>query len=355
MARPRSATSTDVAHLAGVSQATVSVVLNGARSTIRVSAETRQRVLAAAAELGYIPHPAAQALRRQRSGIIGFLPRIDRDAPFTHPIHYLLTIHASRAAHERGYQFVEAGPETDPWRDSAEDELVQYFLNRRADGVIFDGPKTATAVQRLLDHGLPVVQIFRPQLAVLTPTVTVDARPGITAAVDHLIALGHRRIAFIGRGGNHPVDLARLAAFLAALANHGLPTTAATVRLSPIYELDHGERLTRELLARRPRPTAIFAGSDSLALGALRALYAARVHVPDELSLIGYDDTLAAQLYPPLTSVAQPFAALAERAIALLIGQLEQPDDLPLPPEQVVLPTQLNLRESTAPPDSRGH
>lgn len=354
MARPRSATSTDVARLAGVSQATVSVVLNGARSTIRVSAETRQRVLAAAVELGYSPHPAAQALRRQRSGIIGFLPRIDREAPFTHPIHYLLSIHANRAARERGFQFVEAGPETDPWRDSAEDELVRYFLNHRADGVVFDGPKSASAVQRLLDQGLPVVQIFRPQWAVPTPTVTVDARPGITAAVDHLVALGHRRIAFIGRGGNHPVDLARLTAFLTALANHGLPATAATVRLSPIYELDQGERLAHELLAQRPRPTAIFAGSDSLALGASRALYAARVHVPDELSLISYDDTLAAQLYPPLTSVAQPFAALAERAVALLSAQIEQADGSPYPPEQVVLPTQLNLRQSTAPPMGAG-
>jgi LacI family transcriptional regulator len=182
----------------------------------------------------------------------------------------------------------------------------------------------------------------------------VDTRPGITAAVDHLAALGHRRIAFLGRGGNHSVDLARLTAFLTALARHGLAATAATVRLSPIYELDHGERLTHELLAVRPRPTAIFAGSDSLALGALRALYAARVHVPDELSLISYDDTFAAQLYPPLTSVAQPFAALAERAVALLIEQIDQPDGSLHPPEQVILPTQLNLRQSTASPMEAG-
>ena len=354
MAPRRPSTSTDVARLAGVSQATVSVVLNGTRGTIRVSADTRQRVLAAAAEIGYVPHPAAQALRRQRSGIIGFLPRVDRDAPSTHPIHYLLTIQASRAARDRGYQFVEAGSGTVAGDDSAEDEMVQYFLDRRTDGVIFDGPQTARAVRRLRDHELPVVQILRPQWAAATPTVTVDARPGITAAVDHLVALGHRRIAFIGRGGDHPVDRARLDAFLAALAGQGVAATAATVRLAPIYELDHGERLTREILALNPRPTAIFAASDSLALGAARALYAARVHVPDELSLISYDDTLAAHLYPPLTSVAQPFAALAERAIALLIEQIEQRGDEQGAPEQIILPTHLNLRQSTAPPASRG-
>lgn len=350
MVRGRSATSTDVARRAGVSQATVSVVLNGARSTIRVSHDTRQRVLAAARGLGYAPNQAAQALRRRRSGIIGFLPRLERGEPFAHPIHYLLSIHAARAAADRGYQLVEAGVEADALRDS--EELVRFLVNRRVDGVIFDGPKTAGEVRRILDYGLPAIQILRPQETVATPTITVDPGPGIDAAVDHLVALGQRAIAFLGRNDPHPVDRRRLNAYTAAIARHGLARPAHYVRLCDGgYCLENGYALTRELLSLRRWPTAIFAASDSFAIGAAHALYEAGVRVPDAMSLISYDDTLASQLYPPLTSVAQPFAAIAERAIALVAQLIEQTIAHADEPERIILPTQLKVRRSTAPPE----
>lgn len=292
MARPRQATSTDVARQAGVSQATVSVVLSGVRSNIRVSDATRRRVLAAAADLGYAPHPAARALRQRRSGAIGFLPRPERGLPFEHPIHYLLSIHTARAALDRGYQLVEAGVETDALRGS--DALVQFLVNRRVDGVLFDGPRTAAEVRRVVDRGLPAVQILRPRPDVATPTVTVDAAPGIAAAIDHLVGLGHRAIAFLGKSGAAPVDRARLDAFTAATARRGLAIPGDYIRLiAGDYGLEHGRALTRELLALPERPTAIFAASDSLALGAAHALYEAEVRVPAAMSLISYDDTLA--------------------------------------------------------------
>jgi LacI family transcriptional regulator len=284
MVRLRAATSTDVARQAGVSQATVSVVLNGARSSIRVSDATRRRVLDAATALGYAPHPAARALRRRSSGIIGYLPRRARGLPFEHPIHYLLTIHATRAALDRGYQLLDAGAETDTLRDN--DELLAFLINRRVDGVILDNPQTAGEVRRILDHGLPVVQLLRPQ-PLATPTITVDAAPGIAAAIDHLVGLGHRAIAFLGKGGPQPVDRARLDAFAAATARHGLAIPDDYIRLiTDDYSLEYGRALTRDLLALPARPTAIFAASDSLALGAAHALYEAKVRVPTALSLV---------------------------------------------------------------------
>lgn len=330
----------------------MSVVLSGSRSNIRVSDATRRRVLAAAAELDYAPHPAAQALRRRRSGIIGYLPRPRRGLPFEHPIHYLLTIHATHAAVARGYQLLDVGAETDALRDR--DELLAFLINRRVDGVLLDNPRTAGEVRRILDHGLPVVQMLRPQ-PVAAPAVTVDAAPGIAAAIAHLVGLGHRAIAFLGKGGPQPADRARLDAFAAATARHGLAPPDDHIRLrAGDYCLEHGQALARELLALPRRPTAIFAASDSLALGAAHALYEAQVPVPAAMSLVSYDDTLAPQLYPPLTGVAQPFAAVAERAIALLADRIELPDGAAGEPEQVVLPTRLNVRRSTAPPGDAG-
>ncbi len=349
MVRQRPATSTDVARQAGVSQATVSIVLNGARGNIRVSEATRQRILTAAAALGYSPHPAAQALRRQRSGIIGFVPQQSPCLPPSiHPHRYLLGIYVARAATSRGYQVIEPSVKAEAVQSGA--EQLQFFAGRRVDGIIYDRPQTAAEVRCLVDYGLPVVQLLRPQGTIGTATVTVDASPGITAAIDHLVGQGHRRIAFLGHGGAHSVERDRLHAFTTALARHGIAVPAERVYLARKYALEEGQTLTRTMLASRPWPTAIFAASDSLALGVLHALYEARIHVPDDLSLVSHDDVLAAQLYPPLTSVAQPFETVAERAVALIVEQVAGTSGRGAETAHVVLPTRLHVRRSTRPP-----
>lgn len=352
MARGRAATSADVARLAGVSQPTVSVVLNGARGNNRVSEATRRRVLAAAATLDYSPNSLAQALRRQRSGAIGFVP-----APLSEagpgpplPIMHLLGFHVARAARSRGYHILEASAETAATRGSG--ELVEFLLSRRVDGVIYDRPRGADEVRPFVDRGVPVVQLLRPQRTVPTATVTVDPAPGIDAAVAHLVAHGHRRIACLASRGPHPANRARLDCFRAALARAGLALPDDYVRspaLAGGYDPADGLALTRALLALPARPTAIFAAQEGLALGALRALYRARVHVPDDLSLISYDDTFAAHVTPPLTSVAQPAEAIAEQAIELIAAQLDDPDGAAAAAPDLVLPTALVIRESTGP------
>lgn len=351
MGRRQTPTSRDVALRAGVSRGTVSSVLNGARGNIRVSDPTRQRVLSAATELGYAPHAAAQALRRQRSRIIGFVPNLHRGVPFEDPVSCLLSTHLAEAALRRGYHLVEASAESAASRGS--DELARFLLGWRVDGVVFDRPKTEGEVRRFVEHGLPVVQLMRPQFGVPTPTVTVDAVPGIRAAVAHLTGLGHRAIAFVGSGAQHPVDQARRDGFVAALAHHGLAVPDGYLQLGGRRTAD-GHAATRALLALPARPTAILAAGDPLALGALRLLHEARVRVPDELSLVSYDDAFAAGLYPPLTSIAQPFAEIAERATALVVGGADDPHAPPADAGHVVLPTRLTVRHSTQPPDAAG-
>jgi LacI family transcriptional regulator len=351
MARRQAPTSSDVALRAGVSRGTVSTVLNGARGNIRVSDQTRQRVLSAATELGYAPHAAAQSLRRQRSRIIGFVPNLHRGVPFEDPVSYLLSTHLAEAAMRRGYHLVEASAESAASRGS--DELARFLLGWRVDGVVFDRPKTEGEVRRFVEHGLPVVQLMRPQFGVPTPTVAVDARPGIRAAVVHLTELGHRAIAFIGSGAQHPVDRARRDGFVAALADHGLATPDGYLRLGA-YGAADGYAAAQALLALPARPTAILAAGDPLALGALRLLHEVRVRVPDELSLVSYDDAFAAELYPPLTSIAQPFAEIAEHAIALIVDGADEPANPGADVRHTALPTRLTIRHSTGPPDAAG-
>jgi len=348
VAKTRVATSTDVARRAGVSRAVVSGVLNGAMSTMRVSEGTRLRVLAAAHELHYSPNPIARALRRQRSNVIGFVPRSSRRTPYEDPVPFLLGVHLAAACIELDYHVVEATAESVRSRET--DELVRFFLDRHVDGVVLDSPETTAEVQRFVDRGLPVVQIIRPRPEVPTPSIVVDARPGTVAALEHLIDLGHRRIAFIGHGGPHPADRSRLDCFTATLARHNVTVHDGWVRLTSDYDIEQGRAAGHTLLALRERPTSLFVAGDNLALGALQAFYQAMVRVPDDMSLVSYDDIFAAHLAPPLTSVAQPLAAVAERAIALIVDALDRAGPTEGAAMDVILPTRLTVRGSVRPP-----
>lgn len=343
----RAPTANDVARRAGVSRSTVSVVLSGHTGNIRVSEATRKRVLAVAAELGYSPHPIAQALRQQRSNIIGFVSRSTPHGLFDETVPYILNIEIARAAARRGCYVVEA--RVDPSHPDSSAALGQSLRPHRVDGVIFDSPATSDVVRSVQDAGLPIVQLMRPQLDVETPTVTVSASQGVTAAVNHLVELGHHRIAYIGSSPTHPVLNQRLEVFRDAIARHRVELPDNYIQLEPASTISVGQVLTESLLRLPIPPTAIIAAGDNLALGVMRALYHESIRVPDTISVVSYDDTLAAYVYPPLTSVAQPLHAVAEHALDLLIDALD-----PTTPTHadwhVTLPTHLEIRASTAPP-----
>ncbi|MBO0777538.1 MAG: LacI family DNA-binding transcriptional regulator [Ktedonobacteraceae bacterium] len=345
--RSRSATSNDVARRAGVSRAAVSVVLNGSRSNVRVSEETRQRILAAATELGYSPDLAAQSLRRGQSRIVGYVRRSFSSIVYEQPIPYQIGTSLTRTAQKRGYHIIEVSAETHAFQDRK--DLLQLLLSHRVDGVIFDWPSSESEVQQFVDEGLPVVQLIRPQFSIKTPCVTIDPSQGINEALDYLVHQGHRRIAFIGGGVSHPVDSSRLDNFVQASTRHKLAIPEEYLLPGTQYSLAEGYRLTNTLLALATPPTALFVASDILVLGVLRALYQARIRVPEEMSVISYDDTFAAYLSPPLTSVSQPFEEVAERAIALMIEGIMSNGTVQ-EAIHVVLPTHLTMRESTASP-----
>jgi DNA-binding LacI/PurR family transcriptional regulator len=338
-----SPTSRDVAARAGVSRSIVSGVLNGTMSTMRVSDETRLRILAAAEELGYTPNPNARALRRQRSNVLGFVPRSNRLNPYDSPVPFLLAMHLPHAGTERGYHFVTANPEL-PSHDNTE-HLIQFLLGRHVGGIVLDSPESADGVVDLVERGVPVVQVIRPRRDVLTPAITIDPTPGTTEAIAHLIESGHRDIAVIGVRSDHPIDRERIDTVRAVLAAAGIPLRDERVILVKAYNIANG-RTGAELLTRQATlPTALFVTGDNLAAGVLQHLYLRGIRVPEDLSVISYDDIYASHLAPALTSVNQPLREAADHAVRLLAAAIETPAARG-EPEQIVLPTHLVKRGS---------
>jgi DNA-binding LacI/PurR family transcriptional regulator len=346
MESARRPTSADVARMAGVSRATVSAVLNGRHGNIRVSDATRQRVLAMATTLAYVPHATAQALRRQQSGVLGFIPRAGRGSPIASPGPYHLSLAIARAAQEQGYHVLEASTEA-PAGDIAR-TAGDFLIARHVDGIIVQTPDTAAEVEHLVQFGVPVIQVLHPQAVAGAASVTVTVAPGITAVIEHLLALGHRRLAFLGQRGLRSDE--RLAACQTVLAEHGHTIPPAAIALAERFTMEAGRRLTLALLERGTRPTALFAASDTLAAGALHALHEVRFRVPDDLSLVSYDDLLAPVLCPPLTSVRTPLTLVAEQAVTLLVARLRGSADAAVWPAQLTLPTGFTVRASTGPP-----
>lgn len=252
-----------------------------------------------------------------------------------------------RAAVSHGYQVIEVDNEASFSKGS--EDTLRLLLNRRVDGVVFGWPKHSLDIERIVENALPVVQVMKPQHADGSSTITVDASHGINAAVDHLVGLGHQRIAFLGSSDPHPVERARLDCFRDALERRNVPVRDEYVMLGTDYSLKEGHNFTRTLLTLPRRPTALFV-IDSFALGTLRALHEARVRVPDEMSVVAYDDLLAAHLYPPLTSIVQPIHEVAERAVSLIDEQVIGLNDGVQEPTHLVLPTHLKIRDSTQKP-----
>jgi LacI family transcriptional regulator len=337
MARP---TMADVAARAGVTVATVSRALSD-RTSAALRAETVAHVRAVAEELGYRPNALARGLRTQRSLTLGMLAP-DLTNPFMPPV-----VRAVEEALERaGYTLIVANTDNEPRREA---QALQTFASHQVEGLVL---ATATLDDDWQVGGpaarLPVVLVNRRSRFPL-PTVVPDDAHGVASAVGHLTDLGHRRVAHIAGPLQISTGRARAEAFERAVARAGTdgpPPVEHTSRLT----VDEGERACARLLDRRPDVTAIFAANDMLAIGCLRALRRNGVRVPEEVSLVGFNDMQFVDLLdPPLTTVRVPQAAMGQAAAALLL-ELVGGATPPPTPALVELPGSLIVRGSTAPP-----
>jgi LacI family transcriptional regulator len=347
----RGVTLKDVAGTAGVSVSTVVRVMhkNG-----YVAQGTRKRVEAALEQTGYRINVLARGLRKQRSYIIGHILK----STFPNPFYVQVSLGVEQYARETDYGILVYNIQGDPERERLG---VETFIRRRVDAIIFTTPTELPNLQLALDAGIPIIQVERPLTDALN-RVLVDNCTGAVAAMEHLIQLGHRRIAFIGQdphSESNPnvryVEEQRLSAYLGALKAHGIPVDESLIAFGSHYHLDvhrysgDGRRLTDQLLKATPRPTAIFATGDLLASGALQSIHAHALRIPTDISVIGFDDTFAPFLAPALTTVRLPMLELGRTAVRLLIELLEGENPEPQMMRTETLCTELVIRESTGP------
>jgi DNA-binding LacI/PurR family transcriptional regulator len=329
--RERRPTMADVANHLGVSRALVSIVFRGVDGA---SEATRQRVLEAAADLGYRPDSLAQGLRRNRSRHLGVLFALRR------PFEVELVEHLYPAARQLGYDLLLGPFMHGRDQDTVVDELLRY----RCAGLVVIGPHLDARDLEPLTREVAVVEVGRGVTRGPVDVIRNDDKVGTQQAVDHLVALGHTAIAFVD-GGENPGAEDRRAGYRAAMAGHGLD---ANTRVVPGgYTEEEGATAADVLLADR-LPTAIITANDLSAVGVLDRVLRAGVRVPQDLSVVGYDDSLFTRLPGiDLTSVRQDIPRMAKMAIKAVVERLDRPNrksrDIALRPKLVV-------RGTTAPP-----
>ena len=346
-----SVTIAEVARAAGVSKATVSLVLNGRDRPVRISETTRQAVTDCAERLGYQPNYAARSLRRRRSNVITLLVWRLSSAYFIE-----IAEGVRRATERRGYDVnvVDAGPV------DAEVRALRQVRTGASDGVIVAtgyhttrGP-ALESLRQLAEHGAPLVMLLDRSPDPRIPSIRIDDEFGAYIATRHLIALGHRHIAHISVAGGRLDDndgspqFGRFQGYLRALSEAGLaPDPNAVVQGAGL--MAGGRASAFELLARSPapsrRPTAVFVYNDLAAVGVLRALYEAGVRVPHDIAVVGFHGLeLGAFTTPSLTSVSHARAALGEMGATLLLDLIDQPTSAII--NEQILPVELVVRES---------
>jgi DNA-binding LacI/PurR family transcriptional regulator len=333
----RQPTIRDVAERAGVSHQTVSRVING-HDLVR--AETRRRVEKAIRELNYVPSPIARGLNSNRTHSIGLVSTNISD-------HFFAEVAAGAEieARRHGYYLVIASVEEHAEAD--ERAYLRLMLERRVEGLIVARPRLPISTDQVGPPlEVPLVAIASSVSPGLT-VVDVDNRRGGLDAVSFLLARGHTRIATITGPTVWPSARARLEGYRDALGQAGIVVEPSLVEQASGWGLEDGQAAMTRLLARRARFTALFAYSDLIAIGAIRELRAAGLRVPEDVSVVGYDDIpVAAFLEPPLTTVSQPMREVGERAASLLLGAISGGGNGGLH----LLPVRLVVRASVVPP-----
>jgi LacI family transcriptional regulator len=328
----------DVAARSGVSFQTASKVLNG-RSGV-VAPSTRERILLAAAELGYVPNAMARGLVRQASVTVGVVADDFSDLAVSQ-----FVLAAQRAAASRGHAALISSVHANIDAGLAVRKLLEY----RVDGILVAAPtlEDDPGLGAALSGPLPVVSINRIH-GVVVPTVGSDHTMTGTLAAEHLLGLGHRRIGTVTGPRTRQVVGSRMRGFRAALRAAGEQLPERRIAEAG-WTYDGGWAATHRLLDADPTVTAVFVHNDVMAMGALKALHERGLRLPADCSVVGCDDlSFAGYLVPPLTTVRIPFQETGERAAALLVDSIGG-KQIPI---RDLLPVELIVRESTSPPGS---
>lgn len=325
-----------VADKVGVSPATVSRVLNGYP---HIRDEVRQNVLNAIAELGYKPNRVAQRLRGNHSRLIGIMV-----TDITNPFFNTIMAGIEKTFYEHGYSVLMSNTSADVRKEL---EYLEMMRKEEIAGLII--APTSENVERvveLAEGGLPLVVIDRRikgKQARHLDMVLADNTEGAYNAVTHLIKLGHKRIGLVGGPQHLTSGRERLEGYRQAMRDAGLPISKQWVCLGD-HRYESGFELQLQLLECDPPITAVFTSNNMMTLGALNALHLKGRRIPQDIAIVGFDDTgWSISLNPPLTAVSQPTAEIGTLAAQLLLERIAKPD---LPVRLMTLKTELKVRQS---------
>src|SRR5437588_2139862 len=333
--RPPTATIKDVARLSGVSVMTVSRVINGG---VRVSPDTRRRVEEAISQLGFVPNRLARGLSRQRTGTLAVIvPDV------ANPFFTAIVRAAEEVARRADYHVILGDTRADL---AVEREVVEELIAHRVEGALIApvSDRSLAHLRRLEQFGVPFVLVDRRVPGTQSDVVLGDSIGGARRLVEHLLTLGHRRVGFIVESDDVSPARERRAGYDAALTAAGSEVDADRVVNASADPAGGATGMTR-LLELEPRPTAVFTVNNLVALGAIEAVRAAGLEVPDDVALVCFDDIeYASRLYPFLTAMEQPAQTFGTLSTQLLLDRIEGRS--PQRPREVVLPGEFIMRKS---------
>ena len=323
----------DIASAAGISPSTVSRALS---DHPRISTETKERIRRLAEEMGYTPSLLARSLVTRDTATIGIVITMASD-----PFLARLVTSIEEVAQEQGYSVFMSSSYLDPDREL---EVVGAFHGRRTRGIIVIGSQIdAGYLQLRARFSLPIVLA---NCRTYPYSVSTDNLAGARRAAEHLVQLGHRRIAYVANRRSYHSNLDRLTGYQQVLMADGIPVDKDLI-IEGDGTLQGGNAAAQILLSRTRPPTAVFCFNDMTAIGVLGALQRAKIRVPEEMSVVGFDDVeFTAHCYPPLTTVRQPTDLMGQGLMHMLLERIQGREDV----EPEVLPAELVIRESTGPP-----
>jgi LacI family transcriptional regulator len=325
-----------VARLAGVAPTTVSRVIN---NTGYISDETRKRVTAAIKKLGYVPNSLARSLRSRRTGMLALVV-----TDITNPFFTLIARGVEDTANDAGFCVIFCNTDES---EVKEQEYVNLLLQKQVDGILLvPACSTANSLRLIQAQATPVVVIDRRVPGTNVDNVRCDSEGGAYQLVQLLVKLGHRHIAMLS--GPQGVSTAddRIAGYKRALAE-AVPAPAVPLVYCGMFTHASGFELARQMLTAQPRPTAMFAANNFIAMGALKALQEAGVRVPEDIALVSFDDLPPAMVISPfLTAVAQPAYEMGRVATNRLLAQLAGSKSF----KETVLPAEMIVRTSSGGP-----
>jgi LacI family transcriptional regulator len=327
----------DVAKRAGVSKMTVSRVINGSGY---IRQETRARVEQAIDELGYIPNTLARSLRYKRTKTLGLIL-----TDITNPFFTTLSRGVEDIASEHGFSVIFCNTDESP---EEEDRYVQVLTQKQVDGLLLvPTAGTPDSIAFLENRSVPFVLLDRRVPDVYADVVRCDSEQGAYDLVRHLLALGHQRIAALGGSAHITSSTDRVAGYRRAMIEAGLERETFRTHFTS-FTIEGGYTGAQNALRVDPRPTALFAANNFIAIGAFRAVREVGLRIPGDLSLVSFDDMPpAVGVEPFLTIIEQPAYEMGRRATQILMQRLD--DGGPDQPQDILLPTRLIIRASSGP------